>query len=56
MDFHSYIQELSRSRMLKQPLTKIVNNILSNLILQEFYKDYKRTQQGVSNVLLSYLY
>ena len=42
--------------LLWQPLTKIVNSVLSSLIKQESYKDHKRTQQEVSNVLLSYLY
>ena len=34
----------------------MVNSLLSSLIMKEFYKDYKRTQQGVSNILLLYLY
>ena len=35
---------------------RTINSILSSLIGQESYRDHKRTQQGVSNVLLSYLY
>jgi len=34
----------------------MINSILSSLIEQESYKNHKRTQQGVSNVLLPYLY
>jgi len=34
----------------------MVNSILSNLTRWEFHGDHKRTQQGVPNVLLSYLY
>ena len=34
----------------------MVNSILSSLILQEFYKDHKRTWQEVSNVFLHYIY
>ena len=33
----------------------MVNSILSSLILQEFYKDHKRTWQEVSNVFLHYI-
>jgi len=32
------------------------NHALSSPIEQEFYENYKRTWQGVSNVLLFYLY
>jgi len=33
----------------------MVNNILSSLIEQESYGDYKRTCQEVSSILLSYI-
>ena len=42
--------------VLWQVLTKMVNSILSNLIEQESHGNYKKTQQGVPNVFLSYLY
>ena len=42
--------------LLWQLLIKIINSTLSSLIEQEFYGDHKRTQQEVSNILLSYLY
>jgi len=42
--------------MLWQLLTKMVNSVLSNLIEQESHGNYKKTQQGVPNVFLSYLY
>ena len=34
----------------------MLNSILSSLITKESYKNYKKTQQGVLNILLSYLY
>ena len=34
----------------------MINSILSSLIEQESYRDHKRTQQEVSDVLLPYLY
>jgi len=34
----------------------MVNSTLSSLIEQEFYKNYKRTWQGVSNIFLYYMY
>ena len=34
----------------------MVNSILSSLIRWESYRDYKRTQQEVSNVFLYYIY
>jgi len=34
----------------------MINSILSSLIEQESCNSHKRTQQGVLNVLLSYLY
>ena len=42
--------------MLWKLLTKIVNKILSSLIRWESHRVYKRTQQEVFNILLSYLY
>ena len=42
--------------LLWQPLTKIANSILSNLIRWESCEDHKRTQQGVSNGFLHYIY
>ena len=34
----------------------MTNSILSKLIGKVFYRNYKKTQQGVSDVLLPYLY
>ena len=34
----------------------MINSILSSLIEQEFYEDYKRTWQEVSDILILYLY
>ena len=42
--------------MLWQPLTKMVNSILSSLIMKKSCGNYKKTQQKVSNILLLYLY
>ena len=42
--------------LLWQSLTKIVNSILSSLILQKSCRNYKKAQQGVPNILLFYLY
>ena len=42
--------------ILWQSLTKVVNSTLSKLMSKVSHKDYKRTWQGVSNVLLPYLY
>ena len=42
--------------LLWQLLIKMINSILSSLIEQESYRDHKRTQQEVSDVLLPYLY
>ena len=42
--------------MLWQSLTKMINSTLSSLIKQESCRDHKRTQQGVLDVLLPYLY
>ena len=38
-----------------QPLTNMVNDSLSSLLIKESYEDYKRTQQEVSNILLLYI-
>jgi len=42
--------------MLWQPLIKTINSALSNLIEQESHMNYKKTQQGVPDILLPYLY
>jgi len=34
----------------------MVNRLLSSLISEESHRDYKRTQQGVPNAFLHYLY
>ena len=42
--------------MLWQLLIKTIKSILSSLIEQESCRDYKRTQQGVSDIFLLYIY
>ena len=43
-------------QVLWQPLTKTVNSMLSKLMNKVSHEDYKRTQQGVSDVFLYYIY
>ena len=37
-------------------INSALSSALSSLIVKESCEDYKRTQQEVSNILLSYLY
>ena len=51
-----YIKEYWGNIVLWQLLIEMINSILSSLIGQESYGNHKRTQQGVSNVFLFYIY
>ena len=54
--YNLFIRFFNRACLLWQPLTKIVNNALSNLIPQKFYRNHKRTWQEVPNIFLHYIY